>query len=540
MGHRTSRVSRRAFVAASAAIAGSLAAPRIARSASAQVLRFVPQADLGVLDPIWTTTYPTRDHAYLVFDTLYGQEGPLKDYAVSPQMVEGHTVENDGRLWKMTLRRGLLFHDNEPVLAKDCVASIKRWSVRDSFGQAVMAATDELSAPDDRTIQFRLKRPFPMLPAALGKTPPSMCPIMPARLAATSPFQQVTEMVGSGPYKFNAKDRIPGAQVAYDRFADYKPRPDGTPDWTAGPKVAHFERIEWKIIPDSATVLGALRNGEVDWWWVPDADLIPVLKRSQDLVVRPVDPTGMIATMRFNWLHPPFDNPAIRRAVIGAIDQATYMTAVAGTDSSLWRAGVGYFCPDTPFANDAGMAALTGPRDVAKVRQAIQRAGYNGEKIALLAPVDIPTVKALAEVCADMMQKIGLNVDHQSMDWGTLVQRRTSQQPVDKGGWSVFSTFWNGLDHINPAVHPFLRGNGKNAGPGWPDDPKIEALRDTWLRAPDFPHQKKVATQLQLQAFQSVPYIPLGQEFIPTAYRKDLAGVLNGIPVFWNIHRDTA
>ena len=519
------------------AAAATLAAPRISAAASERVLRFVPQGDVTVLDPIWTTTYPTRDHGYLVFDTLYGQLGPEHGFAVSPQMVEGHTVSSDGKEWRLTLRPGLKFHDNEPVLARDCAASIRRWGARDSLGQALMAASDEISAADDKTIVFRLKHPFPLLPQALGKSPPNMCAMMPERLALTSPFKQVTEMIGSGPYKFNAAERVSGSRVVYDRFADYVPRPSGTPDWTAGPKITNFDRVEWHIIPDPSTALSALSTGEVDWWWIPDALLLPVLRHTQNVSVRIVDPTGYIGTMRFNWLNPPFDNPAIRRAIIGAVNQAEYMTAVVGRDPHLWRDGVGYFCPGTPMASAAGMQALTGPRDLGQVKKNLEAAGYRGEKVVLLAPQDIPTVKAVADVCNDMMKKIGLDVDYASMDWGTLVARRTSMAPIDKGGWNVFSTFWGGLDIDNPAMNPFLRCNGKNAAPGWPTDAKMEQMRDDWLTAPDLATQKQIASAMQLRALDVVPYIPLGQQFNPTAYRNDITGILGGIPVFWNVRR---
>jgi peptide/nickel transport system substrate-binding protein len=175
--------------AATAPIAASLAAPALVKAESQRVLRFIPQADVTALDPVWTSVYVTRNHAYLVFDTLYGQD---HSYAIQPQMVEGHTVEQDGKLWRLRLRDGLLFHDNAPVLARDCVASIRRWARRDAFGQTLMLVTDELSAPDDRTIEFRLKRPFPFLPEALGKIGINMLPIMPERLANTDPFKHVT------------------------------------------------------------------------------------------------------------------------------------------------------------------------------------------------------------------------------------------------------------------------------------------------------------------------------------------------------------
>ena len=534
-------MKRRQFLASSAAalaaplavpLAAPLAAPAVARGAAANVLRFVPQTDVAVLDPIWTTTYPTRDHAYMVFDTLYGMDG---SYAASPQMAAGAVVDDDRRRWRIGLREGLRFHDGTPVLARDCVASIRRWGARDAFGQALMAATDELSAPDDRTIQFRLKQPFPLLPDALGKAPPSMCAMMPERLALTDPYTQVTEMVGSGPFRFKADERVPGSLLVYEKFADYIPRSGGNPDWTAGPKIVHLDRVEWHVIPDAGTAAAALSRGEVDWWWLPDADLLPMLNRDKGVLVRQNDPTGLIGTMRMNQLQPPFDNPALRRAVLGAVTQADFMQAVAGDDPARWRDGVGVFCPGTPLASDAGMAVLTAPRDLARSRAAVAASGYKGERVVVLGASDIASSKALSDVGQDLLKQLGLNVDYQVSDWGTLVQRRAKMDPVAAGGWSVFHTFWSGLDQFSPAGHVFLRANGKHAAPGWPDSPALEQLRADWFAAPDLPAQQAIAAKMQLQAFQDVPYIPLGQQLTATAMRRQVGGVLRGIPVFWNI-----
>jgi len=522
---------RRTFLMSSAA---ALAAPAITRAASASTLTFVPQADLSVLDPVWTTTYQSRDHGFLVYDTLFGLDS---SYKPQPQMAEGAVSESDGKTWHITLRDGLAFHDGSKVLARDCVASIKRWGARDPFGQALLAATDEISAPDDKTIVFRLKHSFALLPDALAKTPPNMCPIMPEQLANTDPFKQVTESVGSGPYRYKADERVPGSRVVYERNTAYVPRPNGTADGTAGPKVAHFDRIEWRIIPDAGTVAAAMQRGEIDWWLAPEADLLPLLRQAKGLKVETVNPTGTIITLRFNELNPPFNNAATRRAMLGAVDQSEYMIGAVGTDESLWRDNVGFFCPDTPLANDAGMEALTSKRDLSTVKRDMDAAGYKGEKIVVLTPTDIAWSKALADITVDWLKKIGANVEAPAMDWATLVQRRAKMDPVEQGGWSIFHTGWSGLDMINPAGHVFLRGNGKAAAVGWPTSPKIEELRDEWFRAPDLAAQKALAVKMQLQAFEDVPYIPLGQYFIPTCYQANLTGMLKGSPVFWNIRR---
>ena len=519
---------RRDFLAAAAA-ASTLARPAVAQPA--RVLRFVPEADVAVIDPIWTTATVTRNHGYLVFDTLYGQTA---GYDFQPQMVEGHTVEADGRLWRLTLREGLRFHDGEPVLARDAVASIRRFAARDAFGRALMDATDELSTASDRVIQFRLKRPFPLLPAALGKTGTSMPCIMPERLAKTDPNTQVTEMVGSGPFRFKADERVAGALTVYERFPGYVPREGGDATFTAGPKRAHLDRIEWRIMPDPSTAAAALQNGEVDWWQNPTPDLQGLLKRRGDIKLEVLDPAGGIGCLRFNHLHPPFDNPAIRRALLGAIDQTEFMTAVAGDERTLWKDHVGVFSPDAPMATREGTEALVGRRDFAAVKRALIEAGYKGERVVMLDPTDYPATHPLALVAADAFQKCGINVDLVSTDWGTLVQRRASRQPPERGGWSTFVTYLNGTNNFDPAGQLGIRGNGDQAWFGWPRAPRLEELRAQWFAAADTASQKAICTEIQRQFFVDVPYLPLGAYYETTAYRR-LTGVRNGFAQFYDV-----
>ncbi|HEY0183189.1 MAG TPA: ABC transporter substrate-binding protein [Rhodopila sp.] len=522
---------RRHFLAASSA---SLALPTIVRAASATTLKFIPQIDLAFLDPHWTTANVTRGHGYMVFDTLYGQDGT---YTPQPQMVEGHVVENDGKLWKLTLREGLLWHDGQSVLARDCVASIQRWAKRDAFGGALMAATDELSAPDDRTIQFRLNKPFPLLPSALSKPTTPSPVMMPERLANTDPFKQITEMVGSGPFRFVADERVPGATNVYTRFEKYKPRDSGVPDWTAGPKVVHFDRVEWSTIPDAGTKAAALQAGEQDWWENPTHDLLPLLRKDKNIKIAVSNPTGAVNMMRPNHLQPPFNNPAILRALFYAIDQSAFMEAIVGTDPSMYHTPHGFFCPNTPMASDVGLDPLRGPRDYAKVKEMLKHAGYSGEKVSMLVATDYAQFKAIGDVAADMMSQVGMNVDYVATDWGTMLQRRNNRGPVDQGGWSCFFTGWEGEDHMNPSNHYAIRGNGNDpsAWPGWCVSSRLEELRDAWFDAPGVEAQRKICQDMQLQCMVDVPSVPLGQFVQPTAYRDRITGVLNGFATFWNV-----
>ncbi len=514
--------------------AGALACPAIVRAAGRGTLRFSPQQDLVVLDPVTTTAYMSRNHGYMVFDTLYGMDAQFQP---QPQMVEGHKVEDDGRRWDLVLRPGLLFHDGARVLARDCVASIRRWAKRDPFGGTLMDATEELSAADDRTIRFRLKHPFPLLPLALGKAGVPVCAMMPERLAGTDPFTAVTEMVGSGPFRYVASERVPGSLNVYARFDGYVPRADGPAAWTAGPKTVHFDRVEWAYIPDAATASSALINGEAMWQEYAYADQLPVLKRGRNVAVQVTDRTGFVNMMRLNELQPPFNNPAIRRALWSAIDQDECMQAIVGTDDpALVRNPLGFFGPGTPMASDAGMDALTSPRSTDKARRALREAGYNGETVLLMVPSTSPALSALGQVAAAMLKNCGMTVEIYAVEFNAMLTRRNRRGPVSDGGWSAYVTNWVGLDWLNPAVHISLRGNGEAAAPGWPSSPRIEALRGQWLAAPDRAAQQAICRDIQAQAFGDVPYYPLGAFLQPTAYRSDaITGLSEGFATFWNV-----
>jgi peptide/nickel transport system substrate-binding protein len=521
------------FKAASASLA-AIAAPRIGQAEKPNKLVFVPTSDLAVLDPVVPSNRPTRNHAYLVFDTLYGIN---TNWTAQPQMVEGHQVEEDGLTWTLKLRDGLRFHDKEPVLARDVVASIRRFAARISFANALMAVTDELSAPDDRTVRFRLKRPFPHLPEALAGPGGVVPAIMPERLAATSPYKPVDKIVGSGPYRFLPEEHVIGARAAYERFALYQPRKEGSVGFTSGPKIAHFDRVEWLEL-DQFSAMAALRSGEIDWWEVPLNDQTEALARDPNITVIFQYATAM-GILRFNHLHPPFDNAAVRRALLGAVDQAEAMTAIAGTDRAFWHDGIGLFPAGTPFANDAGTEVVRTPRDYVTVQKALTSAGYNGEKVVVLVPTNVQEIRALSLAGIDQLRRAGMNVDVQEMEQGAAMRKRLNQASPDKGGWNaLFGLFDRSVPNTDPYGNPWIRADGLAAFPGWPTSPRIEALRAAWLDAASLDEQRRICGELQMQLWQDVPYVPMGEYWQSTAYRKDLLDVQPGcFPVFYGVRR---
>jgi len=516
-----------------AGMAGSvlLARPALLRAQSETTLRFVPYADLALLDPA-VSAFVTRNHVLMVYDTLFAMD---EAGVAQHQMLAGHSTEPDGLTWTLTLRDGLVFHDGTPVLARDAIASIQRWWVADAFGQALATVTAELSAPDNKTIKFRLKRRFHLLPDALAHPTNTMAVIMPERLARTPASSRLTEMVGSGPFRYLPAERVPGARNVYAKFDGYVPR-QGTASFCAGPRVVHFDRVEWITTPDPGTQVAALKNGEVDWVEQPLMDLVPSIQASRALRVEVVETKGLIGFLRFNQLFPPFDNPAIRRAVLRAVNQREFMEAVVGGNAP-FDSQCGIFTAGTPLANDAGMEALSGKHSLADLKRELVAAGYKGEKIVYLEPTDVPRINAIAEVGADMLRKLGMNVDVIATDWGTTVQRSVSRQPPEKGGWHMFAAFSGGYDMSTPGSHQLMRGNGEGAYNGWPNLPKLEALRDEWLFTEDTAAQRALARRMQEQALVDVPYLPLGSYFQPVAYQANLTGVSKGLVQFTGVKR---
>ncbi|WP_159993087.1 ABC transporter substrate-binding protein [Roseomonas sp. 18066] len=529
--------SRRSFLAGAAALSAAPllpSAPAIAQGSAAHTLRFIPQADVTVLDPLSTTSYAVRNHGHLCWDTLYGLD---IDFRPQPQLAEGHVVEDDGKRWTFTLRDGPTFHDGEKIRASDAVASIKRWMTRDTHGQTLAARLDEISVIDDRRFVLRLKRPFGAMLDALGKSSSYPCFIYPERFASTPATTPLKEVVGSGPYRFVANEWQSGSQVVYQKYDRYSPTPVGAPGVTAGPKIAGFERLEWRIIMDPATAGAALQSGEIDWWERVAPDLRDVLGRRRDVVVDRVETNGTVAMLRPNHLTAPFNDPAVRRAIWPALTQSDFMSSIF-SDRSLWKDGLGAFPIDTTFASDEGMSAITSPRNLEAARKALAATGKAGARTVVLHPGDQINNSALTTVATDMLKKVGLAAEDAVSDWGTMLQRRAKKEPLEQGGWSAVVVLFGGEDLANPGGHPLLRTNGQDAWFGWPSSSEIEGLRDAWFEAPTVDAQKEICRKIQAKFFEEVPYFPLGQYFVDSAYRRNLKVERRGLSLPLNARRE--
>jgi peptide/nickel transport system substrate-binding protein len=524
------RISRRQVLGGAVAAAATLGAPPVHAQKGRQVLRFVAEADLKVLDPVWTTAYITRNHGYLVYDTLFGTDENLR---IKPQMVDRTSVSDDGMRYTFTLRDGLRWHDGQPVHSEDCVESLKRWAKRDRFGGLLMAHTGKIAPVDKKTFTLELSERFGPVLDALGKPSSNVPFMMPARLAATPAEQQITEVVGSGPFKFVKDEWKPGEHAVYVRNADYIPRNEAPSGSTGGKKV-HLDRVIWRYMPDPWSVVDALAAGEVDWWQEPPLDFFPKIEQAPDLQTFLFDPLGAQGWLRPNHLHPPFNNRKAREALLHMMDQVTYL-AMAHGQAKYYRPCHSVFACRGPYATNVGTESIRKP-DIARARQLVRESGYDGKPLVVIHVTDRPQMNAAAIVTRTRLESIGFNAILKPMDWSTSLTVRTRKEQPDRGGWNLLHTWWMAADVINPAVHFGVGGAGQAAWFGWPDIPELDKLTTEWVRATDPTRRKQLAEAIQKVALREVPYVPWGEWVQPTAFRKTVQGVVKfNAPVFWNV-----
>jgi peptide/nickel transport system substrate-binding protein len=501
--------------------------------AAGKTITAVMHADLRT-PGMQTTAYIVRDFGYMIYDTLLAQDSSFK---IQPQMAE-YKISDDKLTYTFTLRDGLKWHDGTPVTAEDCVASLKRWGKADGMGQKLMDFTASLEATDAKTITLKLKEPYGLVLESIGK-PSSLVPfMMPKRLAETPPGTPIPELIGSGPFKFVQAEFQPGVKAVFVKNTDYVPRKE-PPSWTSGGKVVKVDRVEWITMADAQTAVNALQSGDIDFMEIPSFDILPILEANKDIKVDTLDKVGFQTVGRMNFLLPPFDNVKVRRAAFMAMNQKDVLDALIGNPQYYKLCGAAFVC-GTPLETDVGSEAVVKGNGMAEARKLLAESGYDGTPIVIMAPGDVVTLKAQPIVAAQLLKEAGFKIDLQATDWGTVVSRRTSQKPIKEGGWNMFFTNWNGADLSNPIVNFAIGGKGKNGGWfGWADDPKIESLKNDFARATTLADQKKIATEIQKEAWDQVIYIPLGQYTQPSAWRKSLTGVLDGpaTPIFWNIDK---
>jgi peptide/nickel transport system substrate-binding protein len=509
-----------------------VAATGTARAADKKVLRFVQNGNLTILDPIWTTAYVTRNHGYFIYDTLFAMD---EHNAIKPQMVDKYEVSADKTLWTFALRDGLEWHDGKPVTAEDCVASVKRWGARDTMGQKLMDFVKEMRAVDAKTFTMQLKEPYGLVLDSLGKPSSNVPFMMPKAVADTDPFKQINSQIGSGPFIYVNAESKPGEKHVYVKNPKYKPRSDA-PSGLAGGKVVKVDRVEIIEMPDPQQQVNAIIAGEIDLIEQPPHDLLPILKADKGVTLVNWNPLGQQFIFRFNCVQPPFNNAKIRLAALHCVRQEDYLKATVGSPEYYKVCGAAFVC-GTPNAFDAPNNMLIKP-DFEKSKALLKEAGYDGTPIVLMQSTTLPVLTNTAPVTKALLEQGGFKVDMQSMDWQTLVTRRTKKDPPSQGGWNVFHTFSVAADILNPISCTYMAANGDKAWFGWPTDPQMEKLRDSYAKETDPAKAKELAHAVQNRALETAQYGWIGQWYGPGVARKNVTGWLNApVPVMWNISK---
>ena len=498
-----------------------------------RVLRFVPQYESTVLDPVTSILQVTHQAALLPYDTLMARNAANE---IKPEMVETYRLDPSQRIYTFVLRPDLRFHDGSPVRASDVVASLRRWAVRDNAGVWLSRFGMQLALVDNRTFTIETPSPTPMVLLALSA--PSDPPfIMRERDAMNPPEKAVAEIVGSGPFRFVASEYVPGSRIVYVRNPDYVPRDEPASGFAGGKKV-FVDRVEFRIMPDPATAAAALQKGEVDLWEAPPLDLLPLLRKQPHIVTRSLTTGGLMIGMRPNHLFPPFNDARGRQALLAMVNQRDYMELASGGDPSNTRACFSFLGCGLPASSEAGMDGFR-KQDFEKARKLLKEAGYDGRPIVLMQPTDLPLMRDAALLAVQVLRQGGLNLDVQPMDWATLVQRRAKQDPPAAGGWDLFITFTPEMQLRSPIANPFMDSPcGGKGWYGWPCDPKLNSLRDAWATEIGQAKSMTIYHDIQEQAAKSVPFVPLGEYFTPLVSRSAITDLLDTpLAVFWNVKK---
>ena len=498
-------------------------------------VRAVIGDDLGSVDPVWTTADTTRLASLMIYDTLFGWDA---DLVSQPQMVDTWSVTDDGLDYTFTLRDGLAFHDGTPVTSTDVIASWKRWAMMDARGQMIATFMDRFEEVDDKTWKVMLKEPFGQLISAIGSPFSMPLFIMPERLASTPADQELTEAMGSGPFRFAAEERVPGSISVFVKNEAYVPRAEPL-SGMAGDKSAHVDRVEWLSINDEQTAASALQAGEVDILYVPSADLLPGLLAQDDIRSFETDKSGIQGIMRLNHLNPPFDKPEIRHALQNFVHQKDTILAVTGNPDGGQVCGAILIC-GSPWGSEIGAEDLISdaPNEErnAKGMAALEAAGYAGEPITILYPQEARIQGNATLVIAEAMRQAGVNVNLVPTDWATVRQRRTVKES-GPNGWHIFLTYGGGISSSDMAFHIPASAGCDDAWFGWPCDAEIERLRRAWVTEADPEKARQIAEDYQKRAMEVTVYLPYGQFDSIMAVREEVQDIPS-VPetlVFWGM-----
>lgn len=479
------------------------------------VLRIAHTGEPPTLDLHWTTGAPTQDVAVHLYEGLFALSA---QHEARPMLVERWTNSPDRRTYTFALRRGVLFHHGREMVADDVVASLQRWGQLAARGRELFREVESLTALDAHTVRLRLRDANTLVPLALA-IPSQGAVIYPREVIEEAGGGMIRRFIGTGPYRF--AEHVPDVHIRLERFERYRPR-DDPPDGMAGRREAYLDTLLFLPVPDASVRIAGVIRGDYHY-----AHSIPHDEYPRLLGVRAVRPlvitTPAWAGFVFNHRAGVMTDREIRRAVVAALDEEAILRGTYGP-RRFWRATPSFFPPGHPLYTEAG-AAIHAQRDPASARRLLDQAGYRGQPVRWMVSSEMPHHLTAATIAKSQVERAGLTVELQVMDWATLVSRRSRPE-----GWDVFTTTFAFVPD------PVFLLPLQPSWPGWYQDREMAAfLRLLWRHASPAV-RAAIWARAQQRFYDEAVAVRLGDWFPLLLHRAELRGVAAGPGTFhWNV-----
>lgn len=469
------------------------------------------------LDSSWTTAIVVLVPSQHVFEYLFAWDSA---WDIQPFLVDSFEIAADGLTYTFQLREGIKFHNGDEMVADDIVKCFNRWGQLVGEGIAAYESITDVVAVDDYIVEISLSKPFSPLLAYLTGPGGGMM-VMPGEIAEAAGTERLEEYVGTGPYSF--VEHIPDRHILLERFEDYSPREEA-PDAYAGRRTAYFEELEFITVPDAAARIAGVEAGDYHWAEEVTRDEHERLQDSSDveaLVIKPLRFMGII----FNKAQGPMADPVLRQAALYAFNHEEIMAAAFGPPD-FWRLQPSLMPPESVWFTEVG-AEFYNPYDPDRARELVEQSDYNGETVRWMGPSDREDYFAVALTGVQHLQDVGINAELVSMDWGSVVERRTNPEEYE-----IFNTGFS--FNPEPTTLSFIPANW----PGWWESEAKEEILDRIMTATDFDERFAIWEEFQQLYFEEVPAIRVGDFFGLSIFRSNLKGEalpVSSFPIFWNV-----
>ncbi|CAN5174157.1 ABC transporter substrate-binding protein [soil metagenome] len=471
------------------------------------------------LDEHQTTASITAEIGYCMYETLFAYDS---QYQPIPMLAESYDVSEDGLTHTIALRQGVPFHNGDEMTSADVLASLERWGEISGVGKLLMAATGELSAPDDYTVQFVTSRPYGTILIALCSNTQA-CVIYPKSVIDTAGIEPLTEYIGTGPYRF--VEQQADAYIRFERFEDYV-AVEGEPNGYGGHKYAWVDEIEFVPVPDEAARVAGMQAGDYHIVIELSNDQYETLQDAPNLRVEIRPPSNWDAFF-LNWAQPLMGDHTIRKAFQAALDHMPILQSARGGGDFV-RLDPSLMMEPTPWYSTAG-EALYNVADPELAAQYLEEAGYDGTPIRFMCTQEYAYMYGSAVVAKQQLEEAGFVVDLQVTDWATVLEKR-----AQKESWDVFVT---GHGFV-PDPSQITYVGQMNIYPGWWDSEESLALAAQLLSEPDFETRYELWEQIQIKAYEEIPAVKTGDSSVISVWSTDVGGYTDqlqrGVP-YWNV-----